>query len=201
MKANGSPWFDKVARGIRLKDGSGHAVDCDVHPDPIAEAIRWQICEAELMQAIGRGRGVNRTADTPLDVDILADVCLPVTVAAVLPWATLAPNAGLEMLVEGVCLHSASDLAKCFPEIWPTSEASRDWLKPRNQPTTGENPFEYILTREFPACGRYQLPGARQKWRTFRYAPGVLSNPRAWLEARLGPLARFELTPLVSRRA
>ena len=52
----------------------------EVHADPTAEAIRWSICEAELIQAMGRGRGVNRTAENPLQIDLLTDVVLPVTV-------------------------------------------------------------------------------------------------------------------------
>ena len=55
-------WFDRVERGIRIKGGGGVAVLCDQHPDPLAEAVRWQVCKAELLQAIGRGRGVNRSA-------------------------------------------------------------------------------------------------------------------------------------------
>jgi hypothetical protein len=54
----GPRWFDRITRGIRLNDGTGYAVEGDVHPDPTAEAIRWQICEGELAQAIGRARGV-----------------------------------------------------------------------------------------------------------------------------------------------
>ena len=61
----GPRWFDRVMRGIRLKDGTGYAVEGDLHPDPMAEAVRWQICEGELVQAIGRARGVNRTACDP----------------------------------------------------------------------------------------------------------------------------------------
>lgn len=36
-----------------------------------------------MMQAIGRARGVNRTNENPVDVDIVADVCLPITVNGV----------------------------------------------------------------------------------------------------------------------
>src|SRR5262249_1178972 len=65
-------WYRKVRRGIRRPDGSGVAVDCDEHPDPMAEMVRFQLCECEMVQAIGRGRGINRTAETPLDIDIVA---------------------------------------------------------------------------------------------------------------------------------
>jgi hypothetical protein len=64
VKANNGTmdWYERVVRGIHLADGGGVAVNCDLHPDPTGEAVRWQICEGQLVQAIGRGRGVNRTA-------------------------------------------------------------------------------------------------------------------------------------------
>ena len=56
------------------------------HPDPFVEMIRWQVHEGELVQALGRARGVNRTAATPLDIDLLFDTCLPITVDEVVLW-------------------------------------------------------------------------------------------------------------------
>jgi hypothetical protein len=47
------------------------------HPHPIAEAIRWQIREGEVIQAIGRARGANRTAADPVEVLVMTDVVLP----------------------------------------------------------------------------------------------------------------------------
>ena len=64
--SKGYRWYPSVKRGIRLVNGKGVAVDhCDQHPDPFVESIRWQICEAELIQALGRSRGINRTARQP----------------------------------------------------------------------------------------------------------------------------------------
>src|SRR5262249_31233632 len=97
---NGFRWFDQVQRGIRLRDGSGRATRGDQHPDPAVEAVRWQICEAELVQALGRGRGVNRTALNPLDADLLFDPALPVTVDEVLRWQP--PSLLIETAMEGV---------------------------------------------------------------------------------------------------
>ena len=47
------------------------------HADEKAELLRAAICDDEVLQAIGRGRGVNRSADDPLEVHVLADVALP----------------------------------------------------------------------------------------------------------------------------
>ena len=153
-----------------------------MHPDPTAEAVRWQICEGELVQAIGRARGVNRTADNPLAIDIIADVCLPVTVDEIVPWAQVPTGAEVEMIVAGIWLDSPSDMAKAWPKVWQTEEAAHGW---RKRFTGGQSPIENILYRRLTACGRYQLPGPRQKWRAFRYAPDVVSDPQAWLEARV----------------
>lgn len=62
-----APWCQRPDAIRETLDGAELA-EADRHPDPLAEAIRWQICKGALVQIIGRGRGVNRTADNPLDV-------------------------------------------------------------------------------------------------------------------------------------
>jgi hypothetical protein len=59
-------------------------------PDPDAERVRWQVCEAALMQAVGRARAVNRTARDPVLIVVLTDVPLPIEIDAVLAGRELA---------------------------------------------------------------------------------------------------------------
>ena len=118
-------WYDTEERRIRLQGGRTHAVPGEVHADPTAEAIRWSICEAELIQAIGRGRGVNRTAENPLQIDLLTDVVLPVTVDELVAWADLRPTRRDLMAARGVVLENAADMARCFPDLWPTTAGRR----------------------------------------------------------------------------
>jgi putative DNA primase/helicase len=68
---NGAIRYPRTTRGIRMRTGRGVAVEGPYHPDSRAEAVRRAICEAQLVQAIGRGRGVNRTDANPLQIDIL----------------------------------------------------------------------------------------------------------------------------------
>jgi len=186
IQQNGGTWFDRVERGVRLKSGAGVAVPCDQHPDALAEAVRWQVCEGELIQAIGRGRGVNRTAETPLDIDILADVVLPLEVDQVAEW--VAPGKETEMEAEGVWLDSPTDITKAWPAVWASPEAAKEWKK-----TEQRGKSLYIdSSKGKPPCARYQLPGDGQKWKDVWYAPDVITDLRGWLEARLGPLAGFE---------
>ncbi|WP_342111624.1 hypothetical protein [Methylobacterium sp. SI9] len=188
-------WYGKVVRGIRTSTGTGVGMECDAHPDTVAEACRWQICEGELLQAVGRARGVNRTAETPLAIDVLANVCLPLTVDEVTNWSP--PGEEFEMLADGVVLDSPADMALAWPDVWGTGQAARHWTHRRAAEKGHSVPNPYKNSSSIgirnAVTFRYQRPGARQKWRTGAYDPAVVPNLRAWLEGRLGPLAGFEL--------
>jgi hypothetical protein len=64
-------------------------------PDPDLEALRTAIAEREIIQAVGRGRGVNRDATRPLNVFVLADAALPVPVTKVIRWTDIRPDVQL----------------------------------------------------------------------------------------------------------
>jgi putative DNA primase/helicase len=191
-------WYGRVPRGIRMADGSGIEVErCDQHCDPMGEAVRYQICEAELVQGLGRGRGVNRTAETPLDVDILADVVLPVTVNEVVPWEE--PSEAVEMMATaGVVLTSPKDMTTAFPWLWKTVRAAKWTLKKLRARSAGSGAGTEDI---FPIDNRssigemssvptsaalYQRAGSKQKLRDATFdARRHASNLRAGLETLL----------------
>ncbi|MBR0683844.1 hypothetical protein GXW74_25435 [Roseomonas eburnea] len=185
-------WYEQEERRIALADGGAHVLPGEVHADPTAEAIRWTICEGELIQAIGRGRGVNRTAATPLEVDLLTDVVLPVAVHEVLDWDEVCPSRQDMMAASGVVLENAADMAKAFPDLWPSREAA----KKQNQ-RRGTNCYYRDLSNSnlSPSSSivAYRPAGPGQKDRTARFDLALIADPRAWLEAKLGPLAHFEM--------
>jgi putative DNA primase/helicase len=59
-----------------MADGSTREATAVYHPGALVEVVRAAHCDAELIQAIGRGRGLLRTAANPLDVYVLTDVVL-----------------------------------------------------------------------------------------------------------------------------
>jgi hypothetical protein len=177
--SNGFNWYDQVRRGIRLQDGSGVAVDGDQHPDPFAESVRQLITEAELVQALGRARAVNRSVRSPLDVELLFNTVLSVTADQVSPW--IAPSLLIETTAEGVMLLSPIDLAKVWPGLWPNEKAADRTVAMGVPALPG---FDLIT---------YQLDGPKMKRRTAYFDRKMISDPRAWLEARLGPLRDLSL--------
>ena len=54
-------WYPMVERRVRLAGDRTAPLAMEEHADPIAEAVRWSICEGELIQAMGRGRGLRPT--------------------------------------------------------------------------------------------------------------------------------------------
>jgi putative DNA primase/helicase len=183
-------WYGTEERRIRLAGGRTHAVPGEVHADPTAEAIRWSICEAELIQAMGRGRGVNRTAENPLQFDLLTDVVLPVTVSELIDWLDLRPARRELMAARGVVLENAADMAACFPDLWPTADAAR---QDRSRSVT--NCYYRILYNSemshSSAVVSYRPEGAGRKLRSASFDLTTIPDPEAWLTARLGPLATF----------
>jgi Bifunctional DNA primase/polymerase, N-terminal/Primase C terminal 2 (PriCT-2) len=177
--SNGFNWYSQVRRGIRQKDGSGVAVDGDQHLDPFVESVRQLITEAELVQALGRARAVNRSLQAPLDVEMLFDTVLPVTVDEVSPW--IAPSLLIETAAEGVMLLSPVDLVKLWPALWPNDKAADRTVAIGIPELPG---FDLIT---------YQLVGPKMTRRTAYFDRKIIPDPGAWLEARLGPLRDLSL--------
>jgi putative DNA primase/helicase len=119
-------------RGIRMRNGRGVEVQGSYHPDSLAEEIRWQICEAQLVQAIGRGRGASRTASDPLQIDILTNVVLPLEVDEATTWDAMQPTVAKVMWARGAVPLSYRDMAECYPDLFESGEAARKALSREN---------------------------------------------------------------------
>jgi putative DNA primase/helicase len=183
--------LQRVEGGVRLVAGQA-----DMHPDPVAESIRSRIVEGEVMQAIGRGRGVRRTVDNPLDVIVLSDVVLPIPVDEFLPdvLADLGPEDRM-LATGGIAYDDASAAVAVYPDLWPSAEAARKALQrqrcgtlPNENTTIGNCPAPRRLLR---VALQRSGAGQRQSFATVdsRFHP----DPREALERALGPLAFFEV--------
>jgi bifunctional DNA primase/polymerase-like protein len=168
-------WYQPIERGIKLRDGRMIKTDGDLHPDAVAEPVRWHICEGELVQALGRSRALNRTADKPLDIDLLFDPVLPVAVDQVVRWRT--PSLLLETLAdEGVMLTAPCDLVKLWPATWPNEKHAYRTVQ------SGVPELPELVAVE------YQLTGAGMNRRTGYFDLIRVPDPDAWLARRIGPV-------------
>jgi hypothetical protein len=166
--------------GIRVKGQGerGVATKGDRHPDPFVEAVRWQIHEGELMQALGRARGINRDDASPLDIDLLFDTCIPVSVNAVLLWEP--PSLLIETAGEGVMLTSPGDMVKLWPELWANEKAAYRTLQDGDVP---------LLPGFVPLT--YRPKGGNTKPRIAHFNPALIPDPTSWLQAKLGKVTVY----------
>ena len=182
-------WYPPVERAIRMADGTGILVErCDQHPDPVGEHVRFQICEGEMLQALGRARAINRTAESPLAIGIVADVVLPITVNKVEVWQ--APSRAMEPAEEGAMLFSPKDMVEIWPWVWKTVDEAKKPLgkiraSAQRAGTRCQNGIydSYIPFRHSVAV-LYQRPGPKQKLQRAVFDLDKWPSPRAWFDEK-----------------
>lgn len=175
-----------------LENGSYVAAESDYHPNETAEAIRYQIRTGGNGQAVGRGRGVQRTADNPVSIMVMDDSVLPFPVRLVDAADLAASPWDLMMAAGGVAFGNPEDASLVYPELWEKPETARKAFQRAEAEPTGTNPAKYkdgLLSGECPTW-HYRKVGDRQKTREVVIDPARVPDPAAWLAERLGPLAR-----------
>lgn len=179
-------WYPSQTVTLHGRDGSAATVDVDRHPDALAETFRACIAEAELLQAIGRVRGVNRTGDNPVEVVLIGNVPVPgLQFDSVLPW--LGPTVDDDVLVEhGAIFEAAAHAAK-------VAGLQLHQVRDRRQRTFEVFSYEKILYGNTAKLGEatYQLAGTAQRKHRVRYDERRIPDIKAFLTAELGVLAHF----------
>lgn len=182
--ARGTRWYAAAAHPLADRAGNIVTLSREHHPHPLAEAARAGCCEDQLVQIVGRARGVNRTEDNPVLVLVLADVPLQVQVDEFRPWIPASLDDAI--LAEGAWTESAEDAARFWPEIIKTPMALKDARRGQSVEFS-YNRFQY----ENPThCTRltYQRPGPRQRPVAAIFDRRLIPDPEQWLLDRLGPV-------------
>jgi putative DNA primase/helicase len=203
--------YPRVPRSIRMRGGGCVMVDGPGHPDPLAEEIRLQICEAELVQAIGRGRGIRRQADNALEVDLLTNIAVPgIEVDEALTWQEIQPSSIDVMWAAGAVPLGHADMATAYPHLFVSAEAARKRLEREKDSSGGcKNPGQFrcpearnpgqtsirkiIINRHLSGVSgvfavHYRRSGSRGPAGELLYDPARI-DPLGWLTERLGPVA------------
>jgi hypothetical protein len=190
-------------RAINLKNGAAYLLPCRVYESPEAEMVRRAVSETAVEQAVGRARGVNRTSDTPVDVYVVLDdsvTSLPVD--EVVEFDVIKPDRFDEMVVRGLVPEFSADAAALYPDLFKTEIAARmAYHRRAKREAAGESvssPYKNLLisARNTLREVRYKPAAARSKPRSALYSPTKTADPRAVIEAAVGPLASFEVVPV-----
>lgn len=174
-------YYPLVTTTIRGRDGSAVSVNAELHPDPLVDALRRSICDAEIIQAIGRGRGVNRDADRPLAVYVLGNTPLQAMQPDhVEQWEPL--GAGAEHFARtGIELASPADMARLMGD----KDSSRMKKQHQRRGELGTNAYEYYSLGNVP---NYEDGARVAAYQIRRRGPGADKLQRARITKDAGPL-------------
>ncbi len=186
---------DYAARdlGVVLENGRLSAVRAIRHTDPSAETLRAAICDDEVMQALGRGRGINRTADNPLEVHVMADVVLPVGYDRVQAWGVACPDIIQRMLLAGVAVDSPGDAAKLHPGLFASLHAADCAF--RREAFNRQNPIRDIYREMTVKSASYRVGGRGRGRQSAFWIAGSANQARAQLEQAIGPIVEWHCEP------
>ena len=175
--------------GIRMRNGTSRTVRVLVHQDPKGELLRGAICDDELVQAIGRGRGINRGPANPLAVHILADVALPLVHDRIVPWDAVKPDLFQRMLLAGVAVSSPGDARQLHPSLLPEVAAAE---KAFQRAFGGQFPIGDTYRGMSVKSARYRRVGRGRAWQRAWWIEGEARDARRALETALGTLAEWK---------
>ena len=187
--------------------GPKHLLRCRLYGDPSAEMIRRAVSEAAIEQAVGRARGVNRTAANPVEIFVILGntVVQGLPIDEVVAFQDIEPDAVDLMAMRGLIPQSPTDAAEIHWDLFPSAGAAKKVFQRiglcvetgtrlrHKQAHTGTTLYKKSLMKGCPRVARYCRRGARQRPRLIRFDPAVFPNLRATLEAILGPLVLFEI--------
>ncbi|SEN72696.1 Bifunctional DNA primase/polymerase, N-terminal [Loktanella fryxellensis] len=188
LGADAAGEYHATAAGLWMRDSTPRTVRVLRHEDPMAEVIRAAICDDELIQVIGRGRGVNRTAQNPLDVHILADVALPLVHDRIVPWDSIQPGIFERMLLEGAAVDSPSDAFALHPQMFSSLEQAKSVF--RRALFKGQTPYIYIRGLTLKSA-QYRRRGRGRSWQMTWWIDGDAATVQRQLGSVLGDLAEW----------
>jgi putative DNA primase/helicase len=123
-----------------MEDASGVQFERMAYEHPAAQAVHEGIYDAAFVQGgLGRGRGINRSAATPLEIWIYGNVPLPVPLASLRRWEPVRERA---LLAAGATHSNGRDLHR-FTKEFPSVEAAERWRQ--------RNPFDETRIRQLLA--------------------------------------------------
>jgi hypothetical protein len=182
--------YRQVRKGLLMRDGSRRAISVIEHEDLKAELLRAAVCDDEIIQAIGRGRGVNRTEADPLKVQVLADVALPVEYDRVVSWDSCMPDVFQQVLLAGVAVESPADAAALHPGLFRGEKQAQKAFEragfKRQIPI--DNPYREMSLKS----AVYRRGGRGRSWQTAWWGSGTKEEVRLRLEQTLGVLEGWE---------
>ena len=185
LEALTGAYFDHIPQGryrrdlagLRMQSGQPRGLAVLRHEDDRAETLRSAICDDELIQVVGRGRGVNRTAANPLEVHVLADVALPLTCDRLTTWDVERPDIFQQMLLNGLAVDSPADAAVLHPGLFGNANEAK--LAFSRSVFKGQNPIDTSYREMTLKSAAYRRAGRGRGWQRAWWIAGTAEAAQA----------------------
>lgn len=115
---------ERVTRSALLTSGQAVEIDVMEYEDPAVDAVHRGIYDTSIIQAAGRVRPLERTADNPCVSYVFANVALPFPVDTVIRWQDVRPDRLVRMIAGGAVWFNANDMATFRPDLFKTAKAA-----------------------------------------------------------------------------
>lgn len=116
---------EKQQRPVRFKDGTERLLQCNGYNNDDANLLCRAIAEGGVLQALGRSRAVNRTAQNPVEAFvILDDLTLPIPIDALVHVADVEPNEIDAMMARGLVPEWPADAARLYRDLFKDRKAA-----------------------------------------------------------------------------
>lgn len=194
--------YPKAQRGIRKRDGSGHGIAVNFHPNTWADRVLKQIRDAEIVQAVDRIRPIFK--DEPIEITLLSPVVVDLTADQVIAWKDYRKGGTrIEHALKQarVIPLSGREAARLLPTIWGNKRSADRDLK--SDVLLGQTVNRTFYLENAPirigVVATYRAEAEPGK-RAHEHKALIAASPdqaRAVLEALTGPLRYFEIIQVI----
>jgi hypothetical protein len=140
----GSEW-PRAPLALNLADGSAIEITGERHPDPNVAALQYELAGAEVEQALGRARLVQRTADNPCDVYLFGQTPTRTPAHCTINWTDADRDPAEIMAAAGVIFAKGEAIAQAFPGLMPESKRRRERAAAHAWQRGGQTPEKAAL--------------------------------------------------------
>ena len=189
-------WYPTMSASHLMADGTRRQAEVSYHPDPDVELVCWTICEAEVLQAVGRVRGIRRDARSPVLVFVLNQIDLGhIPVSTLLTWDEVNALCGPVMLMAA---------RGCIPKTSRDIARTLGWWNDRPDPAANaqawvrDNPHHKVALDDLFRTGKITNPFThgettfrRESAWSGRQEPSLRLADRWLVAERCSPIARL----------
>jgi hypothetical protein len=118
--------WPRAPLALSLADGRAVEIIGERHPDPNVAALQYEITGAEVEQALGRARLVQRTADNPCDVYLFGQTATRTPAHKIINWIDADRDLAEIMAAAGVIFAKGETIAQAFPGLLPETRRRRE---------------------------------------------------------------------------